>query len=158
MSKVCSFTGHRIIKDAHESRICELLVRAIKFAYDDGCREFLTGGALGFDTLAAKEVIKFRQTHRDVRLILCLPCTDQAEGWSDRDQSLYNHILTSADEIVYASDSYTEGCMRERNFLLASRCDILIAYCGRTKSGSAQTLRMADAMGKEIINIYDALD
>ena len=158
MSSVCSFTGHRVIKESHKGRISELLLHAIKYAYEDGCRDFITGGALGFDTLAAKEIIKFRQTHRDVRLILCLPCMDQAEGWNDRNQSLYTHILTLADEIIYASDTYTEGCMRERNFLLASKCDILIAYCGRSKSGSAQTLRMADSMGKEIINLYEGLE
>ena len=48
--------------------------------------------------------------------------------------------------------------MRERNFLLANKCDILIAYSGRAHSGSSQTVRMADAMGKEILNIYPVLD
>jgi uncharacterized phage-like protein YoqJ len=158
MSSACSFTGHRAIKNEHKSRIVGIILSAIKYAYESGCREFLTGGALGFDTLAAKEVIKFRQTHPGVRLILCLPCVNQAEHWSDREKSLYDYILSSADEVVYISETYTENCMKERNFLLASKCDILVAYCGRTKSGSGQTIRMADAMGKEIINIYEGLE
>ena len=158
MSAVCSFTGHRTIKNEHKSRIVGIILSAIKYAYESGCREFLTGGALGFDTLAAKEVIKFRQTHSGVRLILCLPCVNQAENWSDRDKSLYDHILSFADEVIYISEDYTDSCMKERNFLLASKCDILIAYCGRAQSGSAQTLRMADSMGKEIINIYEELE
>ena len=155
MSKACSFTGHRTIPEENRSRITELLSTAIKYAYAAGCRDFLCGGALGFDTLAAQEVIKFRLLHRDVRLVLCLPCMDQSEKWSDRGQFMYTHILESADEVIYASDSYTDSCMRERNFLLASRCDILIAYCQRIRSGTGQTLRMADSMGKEIINIFD---
>ena len=158
MSAVCSFTGHRTIKKDHKSQIEGSLLRAITYAYEDGCREFLTGGALGFDTLAAKEIIKFRQTHPDVRLVLCLPCINQADKWSERDRDLYNHILTFADEVIYTSEAYTDSCMRERNFLLASKCDILIAYCGRAISGSAQTLRMADSMGKVIINIYEELE
>lgn len=158
MSAVCSFTGHRTIKNEHKSLIVGSLLRAIRYAYEDGCREFLTGGALGFDTLAAKEIIKFRQTHSGVRLILCLPCINQAEKWNERDKSLYEHILSFADEVIYISEDYTDSCMKERNFLLASKCDILIAYCGRAKSGSAQTLRMADSMGKEIINIYEELE
>ena len=157
MSKVCSFTGHRAIEERHRERICDLLRSAIKYAYADGCRDFLCGGALGFDTLAAQEVIKFRLLHRDVRLILCLPCMDQADAWSDRNRSMYSHILESADEVIYAADSYTDSCMRERNFILASKCDILIAYCGRAKSGSGQTMRMADSMGKEVINLYSAV-
>lgn len=156
MSSVCSFTGHRVIEEWHRGRIQGLISTAIKYAYAAGCRDFMCGGALGFDTLAAQEVIKFRQLHRDVRLVLCLPCMDQAEGWSDKSRSMYSHILESADEIIYASEVYTDSCMRERNFLLASRCDILIAYCGRPRSGSGQTVRMADSMGKEVINLYTA--
>lgn len=156
MSRVCSFTGHRVIDEGERERICDLLRSAIKYAYADGCRDFMTGGALGFDTLAAQEVIKFRLLHRDVRLILCLPCMDQADAWSDRHRSMYSYILEAADEVIYAVESYTDTCMRERNFILASKCDILIAYCLRQKSGSAQTLRMADSMGKEIINLYSA--
>lgn len=157
MSKACSFTGHRTIPEEERARVSALLSTAIKYAYTAGCRDFLCGGALGFDTLAAKEVIKFRLLNRDVRLILCLPCMDQADGWSDQHQSMYAHILESADEVIYASESYTDTCMRERNFLLASRCDILIAYCQRSRSGTGQTLRMADSMGKEIINIFDGI-
>ncbi len=157
MSQVCSFTGHRVIEECHRERICGLINTAIKYAYTAGCRDFMCGGALGFDTLAAQEVIKFRLTHRDVRLLLCLPCMDQADAWSDRSRFMYSYILESADEVIYASDSYTDSCMRERNFLLASRCDILIAYCGRQRSGSGQTVRMADSMGKEVINLYTAV-
>lgn len=156
VSKVCSFTGHRMIEEGERERISELLRTAIKYAYTDGCRDFMCGGALGFDTLTAQEIIKFRLQHRDVRLILCLPCMDQADAWSDRSRSMYSHILASADEIIYASESYTDTCMRERNFLLASKCDILIAYCKRPRSGAGQTVRMADSMGKEIINLAAA--
>lgn len=156
MPRVCSFTGHRVIADFHRERIQGLIGTAIKYAYVSGCREFLCGGALGFDTLAAKEIIKFRLSHRDVRLVLCLPCVDQADAWGEESREMYSYILESADEVIYASDSYTPICMRERNFLLASRCDILIAYYGRQRSGTGQTVRMADSMGKEIINLYEA--
>jgi uncharacterized phage-like protein YoqJ len=158
MPKGCSFTGHRQINMAHKDRIGDMLTRAINYAYNEGCRDFLTGGALGFDTLAAREVIRFRQTHQDVRLILCLPCIDQANNWSDHSRSAYEHILTSSDEVIYVSEEYTDGCMRERNRLLAEKCDILIAYCARAKSGSGQTIRIAESLGKRVFNIYSALD
>ena len=119
---------------------------------------YTTSGAIGFDTLAAREVIKFRLTHNDVKLILCLPCQNQDEKWNDYQRWAYDHTLISADEIIYARDSYSEGCMRERNFLLANKCDILIAYCGRANSGASQTIRMAEAMGKDVFNIYRSLE
>ena len=158
MSRICSFTGHRVINRDDFERLSSVLVTAIKYAYESGCREFYAGGALGFDTLAAREVIRFRQTHRDVRLVLCLPCADQSDKWSDNDRGRYNYVLAEADEVIYISESYTQNCMAERNFLLASKCDILIAYCSRPKSGSGQTIRMADSMGKEIINLAKPID
>ena len=154
----CSFTGHRKIKEEHLENIRPLLLRTINYAYDEGCRVFYTGGAIGFDTLAAREVIRFRLTHPDVKLILCLPCVDQDLVWSEEQRAAYAHTLSSADEVIYARDTYTDGCMRERNFLLANKCDIMIAYVGRGNSGSSQTMRMADSMGKEIVNIYPVLE
>ena len=158
MAYSCSFTGHRKIKESHMSSMTDLLSHAIECAYEEGCRDFYTGGAIGFDTLAAKEVIRFRLTHPGVRLILCLPCQDQIEGWSEADQRAYNYILSVADEVIYTRDTYSASCMRERNFLLANKCDILIAYCGRQNSGSSQTIRMAEAMGKDVFNLYNKLD
>ena len=154
---VCAFTGHRRIEERHKDKIADLLSRAIAFAYEGGCRTFVTGGALGFDTLAAKEIIRFRMSHRDVRLHIVLPCKNQSDSWSSAQVSLYEYTLANADEIEYVSDVYTDGCMRERNRRLADVCDMMIAYVSRPYSGSAQTVRMASASGKVIYNLYPAL-
>jgi uncharacterized phage-like protein YoqJ len=134
-----------------------LLGRAIEYAYSEGCRDFICGGAIGFDTLAAREMIRFRMTHTDARLILALPCIEQDLKWSDSQRNAYNFTLSSADEVIYISDSYTKTCMAERNRYLAEKCDMLIAYVGRTTSGAAQTVRMAEKLNKRIYNLYPTL-
>ena len=154
----CSFTGHRVIEDGHMDAIGDLLSRAVEYAYNEGCREFFAGGALGFDTLAAKEVIRFRISHPDVSLILLLPCTEQNAYWSDRDTSLYEYTISEADEVRYISERYTPSCMRERNQALVDSCDILIAYVGREKSGGGQTVRMAERAKKRVYNLYPTLE
>ena len=156
--KVCAFTGHRRIQEEHKGRIDDLLARAIAFAYGEGCRTFVTGGALGFDTLAAKEIIRFRMSHPDIRLTVVLPCKNQSKSWSSSQINMYEYTLFNADEIEYVSDTYTDTCMKERNSRLAEMCDILIAYVGRPYSGSAQTVRMASAAGKVIYNLYPSLE
>ena len=154
---VCSFTGHRKIEPETRERLVGLLGRAIEYAYNEGCRTFITGGALGFDTLAAREVIRFRMSHTDVRLVLALPCVEQDSKWSETQKSAYNFTLSAADEVIYTSETYTNHCMAERNRYLADRADILIAYCGRTNSGAAQTVRMAEKMNKRIYNLYPTI-
>ena len=155
--KTCSFTGHRRIAPSHEKRLRELLFRAVNYAYDNGCRRFITGGALGFDTLAAREVIKFRISHSDVSLVLALPCVNQDEHWSEEQRGAYSYTLSMADEVIYISEEYTDTCMKERNLYLATEADILIAYASRYASGAGQTVRMAKELGKQVYNLYAAL-
>ena len=158
MEKVCSFTGHRQIKKSHEPFLSALVDKAVAYAFGEGCRTFYSGGALGFDTLAARSVIRFRISHPEARLVLLLPCVNQDERWNGEQKAAYEHLLASADEVEYVSDEYTDSCMRERNFLLANRADLLFAYVGHSRSGSAQTARMADSMGKTVYNLYKALE
>ncbi len=158
MEKGCSFTGHRIIKSEHRGEIANLVLRAIEYAYGKGCKNFYAGGAIGFDTIAAKEVIRFRISHPDVRLILMLPCINQDEKWNENDKALYRYTLGEADEIIYISDVYTPTCIKERNMRLAESGDIVIIYVGRRNSGSAQTAAMAERLGKEIYNLYPTLE
>ena len=154
----CAFTGHRNIKYEHRSALPGLLSRAINYAYEQGCRRFITGGALGFDTEAAREVIRFRITHPDVSLILFLPCLDQDAAWTERQRSLYDYILSSADQVRYVSEIYDKSCMKRRNQAMAEECDILLAYVGHDRSGAAQTLRIATTLGKETYNLYYHLE
>ena len=113
----CSFTGHRRIKPQHLRKMPELISRAVAYAYSEGCRNFYSGGAVGFDTLAAREVIRFRISHPDVRLIMLLPCETQSERWSGLQKSSYEYILSASDEVIYISGEYTDTCIRERNML-----------------------------------------
>ena len=157
-AKVCAFTGHRQIKAEHKSFIYKRLGDAIEYAYSLGCRTFLSGGAVGFDTIAAREVLRFKLTHHDVSLIMLLPCVEQDTLWSDRQRDDYGYLLRSADEIQYISDSYDDECMRRRNQALAERCDIMIAYLSHSRSGAGQTVRMAEKEGKTVFNLYPDLD
>ena len=153
----CSFTGHRTIPPSHIGKLKVLLKRAINYAYERGCRRFYSGGAVGFDTLAARLVLEYRITHPDVKLVMYLPCTNQDKSWTARQRDAYEYVLKCADEVHYISDLYKPGCMKKRNELLADTCDIMIGYVGREGSGSAQTFRMAKKKGKEAYNLFSSV-
>ena len=157
-SMTCSFTGHRQISAEARPSLKALLDKAVEYAYSEGCRTFICGGALGFDTMAARAVISFRMKHSDVRLVLALPCLDQDAMWSEAQKNSYSFTLEAADEVIYVSEEYTKSCMAERNAYLANKCDILIAYSGRSNSGAAQTVRMAEKQNKRIYNLYRAVE
>ena len=152
--KSCSFTGHRSIDTADVKTLPGLIRRGIEYVYGEGVREFCVGGALGFDTMVAKEIISFRMSHPDIKLILVLPCLDQTDMWSYQQKDMYDFILSQADLVEYTSESYYKGCMRVRNKRLVDRADVVIAYLKRTTSGAAQTVRMAKEAGKIVYNLY----
>jgi uncharacterized phage-like protein YoqJ len=155
---ICAFTGHRKIPPEHREKLADLLRLAIAHAYDLGCRKFIAGGALGFDTEAAREVIRFRLSHPDVYLSLYLPCIEQDSGWSDRQRALYDYTLGCANEVRYISESYDPDCMRRRNYAMAEECDVMIAYVSSPRSGSGQTVRRAAELGREIYNLYPMIE
>ena len=71
---------------------------------------------------------------------------------------MYDFVLCGADSVEYLEDSYTDGCMRRRNQRLVDLADYLVAYVNRTNSGSAQTVRMAQAKSIKVFNLYKSLD
>ena len=153
----CAFTGHRQILPEHRTALIELLQVAINQAYDLGYRKFITGGALGFDTEAARELIRFRISHSDISLSVYVPYIGQEENWSPAQKDAYAYILSSANEVKYISENYDSQCMKRRNQAMVNDCDMLIAYVYRDRTGSSQTVRMARDMGREIINLYNQL-
>ena len=153
----CSFTGHRSIPDVHRAPLADLVRRAIAYVYEQGCRTFYAGGAVGFDTLAAREVLRFRMAHPEVRLVLLLPCPEQAATFGDGARDAYDFLLREADEVRYVCSAYTPRCMRKRNELLAELGDCVIAYVGHGRSGSSQTARMATERGKHVYNLFREL-
>lgn len=158
--QTCCFTGHRrIAASAHDDLIAAVDV-SIKKLYNDGYRYFITGGALGFDTLAAVEVLRAARFDRSIKLILALPCRDQTARWDLADNfpkqlQLYHRLLGLADRVVYINDFYTDTCMKERNQYMIDRSSACIAYySGSPRSGAGQTYRMAIAGGLDVYNVY----
>lgn len=152
----CCFTGHRDLGE-RENDISSILSDVLESLYDEGYRTFITGGALGFDTLAAKAVIKLRRSKNDVKFELILPCRDQSSRWSYADIRVYNSILTLADKVTYISNEYTRSCMYERNRALVDNSDLCIAYCKKNSGGSHYTCEYAEKKGVRIVNLANIL-
>lgn len=151
--RICAFTGHRAVPDRERDRIRKALVRTVESLYADGFRTFCAGGAMGFDRMAAETVLALKQKYPDLRLALVLPCRDQAERWAREERDIYLRQMRDADEVEVLSEHYYDGCMRARNRSLIDRAEHLVAYVTTCRSGSAQTLRMAEEKGIPVTNL-----
>lgn len=158
----CFFTGHRKIPDTERANVLRRLNAALLYVYCNGVREFHTGGALGFDTLAAASIIDLKKQYPDVRLILELPYLNQDQKWDDKDKRFYRFILSEADEVNYAFKdkvfNYFEvsGYMYKRNRSLVSSSHYGITYYNNSgKGGTAYTFSLAKKAGCELINLFE---
>ncbi|MCI9667817.1 MAG: DUF1273 domain-containing protein [Angelakisella sp.] len=144
--QTCFFSGHRRLPD--DPRLLPALEDAIRRASGAGCRRFLCGGALGFDTLAAQTLLRLRK-QQNLRLCLVLPCRVQERACSQADQETYWEILRQADEWEFLQGDYTPGCMLRRNRVMASRSGRgLFLWDGRKSGGTAYTLRYFRLLGE----------
>ena len=153
-SKICMFTGHRIINARHVSTLPQRLDDLLEQLIAKGYTEFRAGGAIGFDTVAALKVLEKKKKFGFVKLHLFLPCRDQEKGWRENSKRAYYYVLKHADSIRYCSEQYDNGCMHKRNREMVDGSDLCVAYCGSGKGGSAYTLSYAQKKGVKTVNLY----
>ena len=152
---VC-FTGHRAVPEEIVREIRKKTGSAVARAYENGYRTFLCGGARGFDTIAAQEVLQLRQSFPEVKLAIAVPCSSQADRWPPKDQKTYRCILEQADRVIVLSDKYYQGCMQSRNRFMVDNASLCLCYMTRFEGGTWYTVRYALHQGVMLKNI--ALD
>lgn len=150
--KTCCFSGHRHLVQEECVDLSLRLREAVEKAIHLGVTDFITGGAYGFDAMAAQEVLYQRQFH-PIRLILALPCPDQTKGWPAQAITEYESIRAQADEEHLLAPSYTNGCMLRRNDWMISQSQYLICYRKTCRGGTAYTVRRATEAGLFIRNL-----
>lgn len=154
-SATCCFTGHRVIPANEYSEISERLDKTVLSLIERGVEYFCSGGALGFDTLAALCILRLKRRYPQIKLILILPCRTQADRWSAKDAVIYEEIKSRSDRVVYVSDEYTSDCMLTRNRRLCDVSSYCICYLTKSRGGSAYTVGYATRQGLSVYNLAD---
>lgn len=150
----CCFSGHRKIPAQIQASLRQRLIDGIVYLYSNmNITTFYTGGALGFDTLAAEAVIECRKQYPDIRLLIIVPCADQAAKWPMDDQIRYEHTKEAADEVVCLAEHYWSGCMHQRNQYLVDQSSVCICYLTEAVGGTAYTVNYARKQGLKIYNL-----
>ena len=156
LSNACFFTGHRVIPEEDIPNIRNLLLSTCTLLITKyGVTDFITGGALGFDTLAARIVLELKQKY-DIRLHIFIPCSDQAKRWSAEHRKTWEDINNAADSVRAISETtYTPGCMQKRNKAMVDSALFGVAYCTKISGGTYSTLHYASAQKRSVIVFTD---
>lgn len=152
-SKTCCFTGHRNLPQDKIEKIVLNLNREIENLIAQGVTDFISGGALGFDQIAASLIIAKKEMGYQIRLIFALPSKNQDEFWTNKQKQLYHGILAEADEVIYVSEEYTNDCMKKRNRYMVDHSAYCICTLLYPMSGTDQTVRYARKKELMVINV-----
>ena len=153
-TKTCAVSGHRkLFTFDCKDMLYKVFLRAIDRRNID---TFLCGMALGFDTLCF-HVLEEIKKEKNIKIIACVPCENQAEKWSPSSKKEYERMLKVADDVVLISKEYTPSCMFMRNRFMVDNASILIAYLTKNYGGTFFTVDYAKKKGLNIVNMAEIL-
>ncbi len=152
IAKTCCFTGHRKIPVNRITEMKKSIISEVNKLIAQDVIYYGTGGALGFDTIAAQTILEMKKDYPQIKLILIIPCKNQADNWNYEDRILYEDIKNRADKVVYLADNYEQGCMLKRNIHMVNNSKYVIAaWDGRKQGGTYYTLKYAQELNRNII-------
>ena len=152
----CCFTGHRNISSNKIVPLTVILENEIEKLISIGVKYFYCGGALGFDTLAAKTILKLKDKY-DIQLIIVIPHSAQDNSFTKEQKEEYNQILDLSDDKVCLSNHYYNGCMQKRNRYIVDNSNYCICYLIEEKGGTAYTVTYAKKHNLNMINTANLL-
>ena len=159
--KTCAFTGYRPSKmpwgyNESDARCAEFRFRlreALEYLIGQGYTDFMSGGALGFDQMAARIVLSLREKYPWVRLIMVIPFDGQADKWSQEQRGRWLEIIEASDKVIHISHSYDKGVFFKRNHYLVENADLLLAAFDGQPGGTAGTVAYAKRHGVRVVRI-----
>lgn len=161
--KTVCFSGHRPEKLPDGGNVSSpvmgvirsLLYQEIASAVDDGYTCFITGLARGIDLIAGEIVLEFKRSHPQIALVAAAPYRSAPKNLRSFEKFIYGCIMNEAADVIYVSQEYSKGCMQKRNQFMIDNSSRLIAAVDSYKSGTGQTIRLAEKAGIEVrvINI-----
>lgn len=141
----CFFTGHRIIANSEKPDIIYITeMLCVKLIEKHGVSHFISGAAIGYDTLAANVVLGLKKHYPHIMLHLYLPCRDQSKLWSPVQRAEWDMLISLSDDKKYIYDgNYIDGCMQQRNTEMVNDAYYGIAFCKRNTGGTYATIKKA---------------
>jgi uncharacterized phage-like protein YoqJ len=124
-------TGPR--KDFIPIVVHDSLQEAVFTAYIKGFTVFITGMALGVDTIFAEIVLNLRETFGDMELHAYIPFEGQELKWKQPQQQHYCEILAECNDVVHCSEAgFQPKKFQIRNEAMVDESDAIVAvYDGR---------------------------
>ncbi len=161
--KAVAFTGNRNLTSADgasgsalEKRLRTKLYALLEEQYNQGKYQFLCGMALGWDMLAAEEVLRLQKVYPEIELIAVIPFEGQEEKFPFFEKLRYRRLRKRATHTIIIASEYSNQAYHDRNdYMLRGASKVIAYHNGKPRSGTGSTIRKATEHGIEVENLYD---
>lgn len=149
----CCFVGDTSLPLEKIEKIVVGLDREIERLIADGVTDFISGGNLGFEQIAASLIAAKKEMGKNIRLIFVLSHKTQADLWGEKQRALYQNLLNEADEIIYVSEQCDSFCIKLRSKYMVDHSTYCICALQRKGDIANQTVEYARERGLQIVNV-----
>lgn len=161
--KTCTFTGHRPNKlygysldNPRYQMLAQTLAKHLRHLIEnEGVRRFISGGAIGYDTVAFFVVEQMKREYEGIENILAVPFENQYIKWNSVDKERYSRMKAQADTIVYVDTledyqtkndntpigDYSNPKMQRRNEYMVDNSNYMIALWDGTSGGTGNCVK-----------------
>ncbi|MGL5753652.1 MAG: SLOG family protein [Paraclostridium sp.] len=164
-STVC-FTGHRSINGSYDifddnwSKVRNKLEYIIEECIKLGVTDFISGCALGVDTLAFIMVHNLKEKYPHIKNHLAIPFDGFNNRWNESSKELFNAMLSGCDSRVncrdlekYSNTNNYKVQLMLRNMYMVDNSGIVIAVYNGERGGTQNCYNYAKSKDRVIIRI-----
>ena len=151
----CCFSGHSELPIRKIRNIIINLEREIDSLIAKGVTNFISGGNIGFDLIAASLIIAKKEMGGKIRLIFALPYKEQDALWEKKQKNLYQSLLKEADDIIYVSDKDDAYCIKRQYDYMVEQSDYCVCALIHNKSATSRFVAYAYKNGLKIVNVAE---
>lgn len=155
--KLC-FTGHRKVEGLYPphgrwngilNKMSDIVFQATKVGYT----EFISGGAVGFDQVAAKAVIVVKAFGTPITLTMALPFKGFDAKWPQASREELALLMAGADSTIYVSEpGYAAWKLMKRNEYMVNNANSVMAlYLDNTSGGTLNCMNYAMKNSRPIL-------
>ncbi len=144
---IIAFTGHRPNKFGTDGEYATSIYSAVLDVLNELKPEkVISGMARGVDTIAA-----ICAHSVGIPYIAAIPFLSHATNHAVEDQKIYDDLLKNALDIQITSDGdYAIWKFQKRNEWMVDNCDLLCAVWNGSRGGTANCIKYAKQVGREI--------
>lgn len=140
----------------------ELLAELERLIVEEGKSRFISGGALGFDSMFFWAVHSLKKKYPHIENVLAVPFMNQYIRWQPQQRHWYHEMVKRADTFFDVArqedyntrehekgknpiplDDFSHAKMDKRNQFMVDQSGVMLAYYDGTKGGTGNCVRYA---------------